>query len=61
MIVTARHLQDLQAGRQAGDQIVLPYGARLTPLALESGQGQTPEDRLRPGGNRPGAASGGEA
>jgi hypothetical protein len=35
MIVTARHLQDLQAGRQAGDQIVLPYGARLTPLALE--------------------------
>ncbi|HEX4056011.1 MAG TPA: RpiB/LacA/LacB family sugar-phosphate isomerase [Tepidisphaeraceae bacterium] len=35
MIVTARQLQDLQARDPSGDQIVLPYGARLTPLALD--------------------------
>lgn len=35
MIVTARQLQDLQARGPSGDQIVLPYGARLTPLALD--------------------------
>jgi hypothetical protein len=35
MIVTARQLQDLQGIGQSNDQIVLPYGARLTPLALD--------------------------
>jgi hypothetical protein len=35
MIVTARQLQELQARGQEGEQIVLPYGARLTPLALD--------------------------
>jgi hypothetical protein len=34
MIVTARQLQDMGRG-QEGDQIVLPYGSRLTPLALD--------------------------
>src|SRR5580658_1380267 len=32
MIFTARQLQDLQT---ANGQIVLPYGARLTPLAAD--------------------------
>jgi len=36
MIFTARQLQDLQGrGPTTNDQIVLPYGARLTPLALD--------------------------
>jgi len=35
MIFTARQLQDLRGRDQASDQIVLPYGARLTPLALD--------------------------
>ncbi|MGD0462996.1 MAG: hypothetical protein ABSB74_10975 [Tepidisphaeraceae bacterium] len=35
MIVTARQLQDLQGRGKDGEQIVLPYGARLTPLALD--------------------------
>jgi hypothetical protein len=34
MIVTARQLQDMGRGHE-GDQIVLPYGSRLTPLALD--------------------------
>jgi hypothetical protein len=35
MIFTARQLQDLQNLAAAKDQIVLPYGARLTPLAVD--------------------------
>ena len=35
MIFTARQLQDLQGNGQSNDQIVLPYGARLTPLAVD--------------------------
>jgi hypothetical protein len=35
MIFTARQLQDLQGKGQSIDQIVLPYGARLTPLAVD--------------------------
>jgi hypothetical protein len=35
MIVTARQLQDLHSRGGPGDQIILPYGARLTPLALD--------------------------
>jgi hypothetical protein len=35
MIVTARQLQDLHARTQSDGQIVLPYGARLTPLAVD--------------------------
>src|SRR5258708_34148347 len=34
MIYTARQLQDLHKGNANG-QLVLPYGARLTPLALD--------------------------
>jgi hypothetical protein len=35
MIVTARQLQDLHARASGDGQIVLPYGARLTPLAAD--------------------------
>ena len=35
MIFTARQLQDLQGRGQSNDQIVLPYGSRLSPLALD--------------------------
>jgi len=35
MIVTARQLQDLHARGSGDGQIVLPYGARLTPLAAD--------------------------
>jgi hypothetical protein len=35
MIVTARQLQNLHARGQTDGQIVLPYGSRLTPLALD--------------------------
>ena len=35
MIFTARQLQDLQLRGEAKDEIVLPYGARLTPLAVD--------------------------
>ena len=35
MIFTARQLQDLQGRGEAKDEIVLPYGARLTPLAVD--------------------------
>jgi hypothetical protein len=35
MIFTARQLQDLQGRGQSNDQIVLPYGSRLTPLAVD--------------------------
>lgn len=35
MIITARQLQDLHARGQTDGQIVLPYGSRLTPLALD--------------------------
>jgi hypothetical protein len=35
MIFTARQLQDLQGNGQSKDQIVLPYGSRLTPLAVD--------------------------
>ena len=35
MIVTARQLQDLHARTSGDGQIVLPYGARLTPLAVD--------------------------
>lgn len=35
MIFTARQLQDLQGGGQSDGQIVLPYGSRLSPLALD--------------------------
>jgi hypothetical protein len=35
MIFTARQLQDLQGSGQSNDQIVLPYGSRLTPLAID--------------------------
>jgi hypothetical protein len=35
MIVTARQLQQLQGNAPGGEGIVLPYGARLTPLAQE--------------------------
>jgi hypothetical protein len=35
MILTARQLQDLQGKGQTTDEIVLPYGARLTPLAVD--------------------------
>src|ERR1700722_18790430 len=35
MILTARQLQDLQARSSEKDQIVLPYGARLSPLAID--------------------------
>src|SRR5260370_36964069 len=34
MIYTARQLQDLHKGNANG-QLVLPYGARLTPLAAD--------------------------
>jgi hypothetical protein len=41
MIFTARQLQDLQGkSPTANDQIVLPYGARLTPLALDWARGK---------------------
>jgi hypothetical protein len=41
MIFTARQLQDLQGrGPTKNDQIVLPYGARLTPLALDWARGK---------------------
>lgn len=40
MIFTARQLQDLQGKSLASDQIVLPYGARLTPLALDWARGK---------------------
>jgi hypothetical protein len=35
MIFTARQLQDLHGRGEAKDEIVLPYGARLTPLAVD--------------------------
>jgi hypothetical protein len=35
MIFTARQLQDLQVRSAQKDQIVLPYGARLSPLAVD--------------------------
>jgi hypothetical protein len=35
MIFTARQLQDLRGKGQSIDQIVLPYGSRLTPLAVD--------------------------
>jgi hypothetical protein len=35
MIVTARQLQDLHARGSGDGQMVLPYGARLTPLAAD--------------------------
>jgi hypothetical protein len=35
MIFTARQLQDLHAGSGANGELVLPYGARLTPLAAD--------------------------
>jgi hypothetical protein len=35
MIVTARQLQDMQGRGPEGEQIVLPYGTRLTPLAID--------------------------
>jgi len=35
MIFTARQLEDLQKLGASRDQIVLPYGARLTPLATD--------------------------
>jgi hypothetical protein len=35
MVFTARQLQDLQGSGQSNDQIVLPYGSRLTPLAAD--------------------------
>lgn len=35
MIFTARQLQDLHGKDTANDQIVLPYGARLSPLAVD--------------------------
>jgi hypothetical protein len=35
MIYTARQLQDLQGKGGGSEQIVLPYGARLTPLATD--------------------------
>jgi hypothetical protein len=35
MIFTARQLQDIQLHSSEKDQIVLPYGARLSPLALD--------------------------
>ena len=35
MIFTARQLQDLQLRSADKDQIVLPYGARLSPLAVD--------------------------
>jgi hypothetical protein len=35
VIVTARQLQDMQGRGQEGEQIVLPYGTRLSPLALD--------------------------
>ena len=41
MIFTARQLQDLQGKSPAtNDQIVLPCGARLTPLALDWARGK---------------------
>jgi hypothetical protein len=35
MIYTARQLDDLHKGTGANGQLVLPYGARLTPLAVD--------------------------
>jgi hypothetical protein len=35
MIYTARQLDDLHKGNGANGQLVLPYGARLTPLAVD--------------------------
>lgn len=35
MIYTARQLEDLHKGSGANGQLVLPYGARLTPLAVD--------------------------
>jgi hypothetical protein len=35
MIYTARQLDDLHKGNGANGEIVLPYGARLTPLAVD--------------------------
>ena len=40
MIFTARQLQDLQGRGQSNDEIVLPYGSRLTPLAVDWAHGK---------------------
>jgi hypothetical protein len=40
MIFTARQLQDLHGKGQGDGQIVLPYGARLTPLAVDWARGK---------------------